>query len=314
MRACVYRSDMPPRSPRGLAPTFLDDLSTGLLAPVRDRVLADRSLCLALRENYVNVYYRGGNLARISPGPGGYVAHFDERYFGDAPPPPIPRLLTSATDIGVWLAAVPLLKDTMDLWLGRYAKEEREFQQLLIRDNNFGGTAKASDYFICDLEYANDHGRFDFIAVHWPSTPSDRKRQRGRRLVLGELKCGDGALEGSAGLHAHVDDVNAHLADPAGLAALKAEMVTVFNQKRSLGLIPACEKDLLEFSDERPVLMLVLANHDPDKSRLRELLRTLPPSPHADLRIATACMFGYGLFDPAVLTVDEALVRFAGCI
>ncbi len=60
--------------------------------------------------------------------------------------------------------------------------------------------------------------------------------------------------------------------------------------------------------------MLVLANHDPDKSRLRELLRTLPPSPHADLRIATACMFGYGLFDPAVLTVDEALVRFAGCI
>lgn len=125
---------------------------------MRERVLADRSLCLALRENYVNVYYRGGSLARISTRPGGYVARIDERYFGDAPPPPIPRRLACATDVGAWLAAVPLLKDTMDLWLGRHAKDEREFQQLLIRDNNFGGTAKASDYFICDVEYANDHG------------------------------------------------------------------------------------------------------------------------------------------------------------
>lgn len=52
----MYRRGMAPRAPRGLAPAFLDNLATGLLAPVRDRVLADRSLCLELRENGVNVF------------------------------------------------------------------------------------------------------------------------------------------------------------------------------------------------------------------------------------------------------------------
>ena len=58
----------------------------------------------------------------------------------------------------------------------------------------------------------------------------------------------------------------------------------------------------------------MLVNHDPDKSRLHELLRALPPSPHAELRIATGSLLGYGLYDPAILTVGEALSRFEACI
>jgi len=41
----------------------MNDLSEG--------VLADRSLCLEIRENYINIYYRGGNLLKLSTGPGG---------------------------------------------------------------------------------------------------------------------------------------------------------------------------------------------------------------------------------------------------
>ena len=44
------------------------------------------------------------------------------------------------------------------------------------------------------------------------------------------------------------------------------------------------------------------------------LLRSLPPSPHAELRIATGSLLGSGLYDPAILTVDEALARFEDCI
>ena len=58
----------------------MDDLSTGVLAPLRDRVLADRSLCLEIREDYINIYYRGGSLLKLSIGPGGYVAFFDLKY------------------------------------------------------------------------------------------------------------------------------------------------------------------------------------------------------------------------------------------
>jgi hypothetical protein len=295
---------------RGLSPEFLADLQGGLLAPLRERVVRDRSLCLELRENYINVYYRGGNLMKVSAANGGYAAFFDIKYFeGSAPIMPSPWL-RDASDVAAWLAALPTLKQAMDLW---QPGEEREVQQLILRDNTVSGNARSTDYYVCDIEYANHHGRFDLVAVHWPSTPAARKKQDGRRLVLGEVKFGDGALDGTAGLHAHVNDVNAHLAVPENLDGLKLEMVRVFNQKRALGLID-CEKDLVGFSAEPPILLLVLVNHDPDKSRLRELLRAMPPSPHAELRIATGSLLGYGLYDPAILTVGEALSRFEACI
>lgn len=298
---------------RGLRPEFLADLQgERLLAPIRERVVRDQTLCLELRENYLNIYYRGGNLMRVCPAAtdGGYSVFFDTKYFhGAVPSMPEPRI-REASDVAAWLAALPTLKQAIDL---AQPGEEREVQQLILRDNNLGGIARWTDYYVCDIEYANHHGRFDLVAVRWPSTPAARKKQDGHRLVLGEVKFGDSALEGTAGLHAHIDDVNAYLAVPGNLAAIEEEMVRVFNQKRALGLID-CEKDLASFSDGAPVLLLVLVNHDPDKSRLRELLRTLPPSPHAELRIATSSLLGYGLYDPAILTIDEALARFETCI
>ena len=67
---------------RRLSSQFMNDLNTGFLAPFRDRVIADRSLCLEIREDYVNIYYRGGNLLRISKTPTSYVAFFDPEYAG----------------------------------------------------------------------------------------------------------------------------------------------------------------------------------------------------------------------------------------
>jgi hypothetical protein len=62
------------------------------------------------------------------------------------------------------------------------------------------------------------------------------------------------------------------------------------------------------------MLLLLLANHDPGKSRMREQLRSLPESPHAEIRIASSCLMGYGLYDPAILTPEQALARFETCI
>ena len=295
---------------RGLSPEFIADLQQGRLAPIRERVKCDKSLCLEIRQNYINIYYRGGNAIRISSTNGGYLAFFDTKYFSNAVPAMPDPLLREASDVAAWLAALPMLKEAIDL---AQPGEEREVQQLILRDNNVGGIARSTDYYICDIEYASSHGRFDLVAVRWQSTPAQRKKQEGHRLVLGEVKFGDGALSGNAGLHAHINDVNAYLAIPGNIAMLKQEMLEVFNQKRALGLID-CEKDLIGFGDEPPMLLLVLVNHDPDKSSLRQLLRTLPPSPHAELRIATGSLLGYGLYDPAIHTVEEALSHFEACI
>lgn len=302
---------------RGLSQSFIDDLNTGILTVLRDRVLADRSICLEIREDYVNIYYCGGNLLELKKNASGYTASFNTRYAKGGAAAlsqslPSAKIQTDA-DMAAWIAVMPALKLAMDIHQGQHPKEEREAQQLILRDNNFGGVSRATDYYICDIEYANPQGRFDLVAVHWPSSGAARKRQEGRRLVLVEAKYGDGAIADPAGIHSHVRDINAFLGDATNLQNLKDEMVGLFNQKRALGLLN-CGKDLLAFSDEPPMLLLLLANHDPDSTKLRTSLTSLPPSPHADLHLATGCFMGYGLFDQAIVPLQEAITRFNTCI
>lgn len=290
---------------RGLSDEFMAALQGGVLSALLARVRADGTLCLEIREDYLNVYYRGGSLLRVKRQRTRYDFYFDQNYFAE----PSAIALPQADDVAAWVALVPTLKDAMDLCLGRHSKDEREIQQQILRDNNFGGTARDTDYYVCDIEYASKHGRFDVVAVHWPSSPSDRKRDIGRRLVLMEVKQGDGALAGDSGLHAHIRDVDGCLAIPGNVEILKEEMLRVFNQKMALGLID-CGKPLVGFSDEKPLLVMVLVNHDPDKSKLRALLRDLPACLHADLAIASSSLMGYGLYDPGIMSVQEALDRF----
>jgi len=305
------------RGGRWLDDRFLRDLKEGVLEPLTEAVLSDTSLCLELRGAYINVYYRGGNLMKVNQRSDRYDVFFNEKYFGDEKRRALPdSRITGKAGINDWIDFYPVLKQAMDRKFSRRRKHEREFQQVVLRENNFGrhgkqagaqSVAKSTDYFICDIEYANESGRFDLIAVHWPSTK--RSETCDRRLVFIEMKYGDEALKDRAGLHAHVDDVNGYLGHPDNITRLKEEMVRVFNQKLSLGLIH-CENDLGGFSDERPMLLLVLANHNPVSGRLRDVLDPPPESPHADLCIATASFLGYGLYEQGVHSVEDTFRRF----
>ena len=86
-------------------------------------------------------------------------------------------------------------------------------------------------------------------------------------------------------------------------------MVRVFNQKRELGLID-CGKNLESFSDEPPILLLIFANHDPQKPALSKELRSLRTTAHVDVRVATASFLGYGLYEQCVHPVQTLLDRF----
>ena len=115
---------------RGLDQSFVDDLQTGLLAPFLQRVQCDHTICLEIREQYVNLYYRGGNLLRIGTRRGTYQAEFDLRYTrNETGTPPLDlsdRALTDDGDIAAWLGLFPRLKLSMDLYFGRHPKLERE--------------------------------------------------------------------------------------------------------------------------------------------------------------------------------------------
>ena len=295
---------------RSLNNKFIDDLKQGVLSPLLDAVKSDNSLCLELRGDSVNVYYRGGSLMKITQCAQGYTASFDENYFRSGKKVHLRALeIRRQEDVEKWLELSPQFKHAMDCYFGRHQWNEREFQQLIVRDNNFGSSARSTDYYICDIEYASMGMRFDMIAVHWPSTSAQRKKQYDRRLVLVEMKHGDNALKGNAGLHEHIRDVNDYLSDSGKLQNLKEDMKEVFNQKRNLGLI-ICRRDLNSFSGEKPILLLAFANHDPEKKALGELLKKLPETPHVEVRIATASFLGYALYDQRIYTIEKVMLLY----
>lgn len=298
---------------RTLNGSFLEDLKCGMLKPLTETVITDTGLCLELRGNYINIYYRGGNLLKVrgTKDASAYRVSFDRKYFKTGGEVDLPcTQVKDADGIEQWLKVTPVLKRAIDNFLAKTRKDEREFQQRILRDNNFGSIARSTDYYVCDIEYQSAHGRFDMIAVNWPSEPSARKRPHGWRLIFVEVKHGDTALEGSAGVHKHIKDVNKYVENGENLSRIKEDMVGVFNQKLELGLID-CGKSLSSFGNEKPLLLLAFVNHDPGKSKLHDVLNSCPESPHVDLAIATASFLGYGLYDQGIHPLEEARQRFA---
>ena len=300
---------------RGLTSNFIIQLGSGLLGKILELVKLDSTLCVEIRENYINIYYRGGNIIKIEEGQGVFKASFDRKYL-DANltrVPVLPCILNNDDDIKAWLSAIPSLKHEMDLWFGRHPKDEREFQQLMLRENNFGNSAKGTDYFICDIEYANHTGRFDLIAVKWPSSSVHRKNNKNLRLSFIEMKYLDNALTGNAGLCKHIEDINTFLVKSKNLENIKQEMKSIFNQKLELGLIDN-QKSIENFSDDKPEFILALINHDPDSSILRNELKKLPDCPNTEVKVATSNFMGYGLYSQSIYSLDDFVNKFEGSI
>lgn len=296
---------------RCLSKDFISELKTGLLKPILDLVKLDSTLCLEIRDNYLNIYYRGGNIIKIEEKKGLFKSSFDRKYLDEnqTKVPGLPEILDKKEEALVWVSNIPFLKHEMDLWFGSHPKNEREFQQLMLRENNFDASAKGTDYFICDIEYANHIGRFDLVAVKWPSTSQDRKDAKNLRLAFIEMKYLDNALRGSSGLCKHVEDINTFLSEKEHLDDLKNEMRVVFNQKLELGLVNN-QKSIGSFSNDKPEFILALINHDPASSILKDELNKLPDSPNADIKVAVSNFMGYGLYTENIHSLTDFLNQY----
>ncbi len=322
---------------RGLSPTFMEDLASGHLSPLLKRVQDDTSLDLQIRGDYLNVYYRGGSLLKVEPvkkKSAAYSFSFNPKYAKDREdklqcPPPV---VADIDGCEAWINAVPELKDTMDLWFGKHPKDERALQQMVVWENNDGPWANGTDYFIVDIEYDSrkgnstkgEGGRFDLVAIKWESTPSARslRSQIKPRLVIIEMKAGDGALKGSAGLQDHVNVLGQFAGSSARKQAFIQEMVCVFNQKYKLGLIKRISPrksmkvpdDLLTPQDLDTELdfMLLFAGHDPASKQLSGELKALKTK--LPLQICTASFMGFGLYKENVYEMPVFMARYAGQI
>lgn len=308
---------------RGLSNEFREHLRSGHLRPLLNRVYGDATLDMEIREQAVNIYYRGGSLLKVAPvprKPSMYTFTFDSNYSPDKTATdlglPSPTV-HSATDATAWVESIPRLKDTMDLWFGKHPKDERALQQMVVWENNDSPWAGGTDWFIVDIEYDNHQGaRFDLVGLCWESSASPRKLAKDYRprLTILEMKTGDGALTGKAGVEAHLRQLHQFLGDAGRVQSFKQEMLAVFAQKRELGLIRSLRSNknaVRALNDEIDVVFLI-AGHDPASGKLDRILDVLQRDgataiPGARLSLCRANFMGYGLYRENVRDIAEFL-------
>ena len=288
---------------------FKDFQEGGVLHDLLDYVKSDDTLDLEFRgEGRANIYYRGGSLFCIERSGDGYTLTFDTKY---------DEGMAANPSICMAVQRIPLYKHAMDVWFAKNRKYEREFQQVVVRENNrHGEISHASDYYITDVEYVSDeksakNSRFDMVAVKWLSTSSARKNESAPTLSVIEMKYGDNAYDGSAGLEKHLCDFDTFVRG-VEMDAFCADMAKVFRQKCKLGLIPdmAEKKHDILISKEDMELIFLIANHDPDKTKLGTVVDRIAELAREreypfSIKFATASMMGYCLYADQMKSLEE---------
>lgn len=303
---------------REISNNFLNSLKNinGFLHPILERVRQDDTLMLAIRKNYINVYYRGGNLLKVKEqSKDSFQSSFDDQYNKSGKTIlTLPTTIKSQDDARTWVDQFSHLKEMMDIHFSEHRKPEREFQQLVARENNHSNTSNDSEYFVSDIEFAdsNLNARFDMLAVRWLA--SHRKNGSNCRVALIEMKYGDAALGGKAGLLKHLKDIDTLISDQDKYKSLVETIELQFNQLDDLGLLNFNHssngtKVKLATSD-KPEVIFILANHNPRSKKLNSILNdpkvlAYVQTRRFDLRFFVSSFAGYGLHSDCMLTLTQ---------
>jgi hypothetical protein len=301
---------------RKVSVKFMGDLvnSDGVLHPILTRVKKDHTLMLAIRENYINIYYRGGNILNIKENNKGfYQASFDDHYNKSGLHiPDSPSEINHQNDARIWIDSFPSRKNIMDESFTIYGKAEREFQQLIARENNNSTISNESEYFVSDIEVREPYARFDIMAIRWLA--AQRKNGINCKVALIEMKYGDGVLGGSAGLLKHLKDMENLISNKDSYAKLLETLESQFNQLDELGLLKfnksTSNTKVKLNADEKPEVIFILANHNPRSSKLKTILSDPEIEKYAqsqlfDLKFFVASFAGYGLHAKCMLPLTE---------
>ena len=217
---------------RGLSEKFMNALlePEGILHPILERVQKDHNLMLAIRNGYINIYYRGGNILRVTEREDFYQTFFDVNFAnsGQSVSNPEGDIIHQA-DAQKLVACLSERKTIMDEhFAGGSKTTEREFQQLVARENNNSSISNETEYFVSDIEVTVPHlARFDIVAIRW--LVSERKNGSKCQPALIEMKYGDVALEGKAGLLKHLEDMEKLVKDKQKYINLLQTMQSQFN-------------------------------------------------------------------------------------
>ena len=321
---------------RGLSDQFLESFKEGLLSPVLKEVREEGMILdFQIRSEEVHIYYRGGKILGIKPDPSqsGYIFSFDVNYFSHSREAGIPNskaLVRTAKEVSAWLGRLPDVKRAIDRHQAQVSeKAEREFQQMISRENTYSASANQSDYFIVDIEYQTSVGldkgkatKFDLLGIHWPAEAAKRRNAHAQRptLALFEMKYGDKAMKGSSGMVGHLTNTLAFAQQKGAIEELREEAILLFQQKREMGLVrfgaDTQPGRIVALSDNKPQFVFLMVNHPPRSTILKSVLDSedfrqshSALSEFMDIRFAVANFLGYGLYESCMLTLEEFMNR-----
>ena len=211
---------------RKLSGSFMAALIDGFLSGLTRKVQQDKDLDLEIRENYLNIYYKGNSLLKLDELAGNRYRVDVHPKFGNGLN--LPEYLIDEVSVGRFLQSVPWLKERI-IQYGQ-SSLETEYEQLLIRANNLE-RRNNSEYFVVDRQYAvSSVGRFDLTGFFWEW--QGRKRDQEVPLCFMELKFA---------LNPDIQKVHEQIARyyesiKTDTLALAQEVQIVFRQKLALGL------------------------------------------------------------------------------
>ncbi len=258
---------------RQLSNSFMQSLQTRFLSGLLELVRCDVDLDLEIRDNYLNIYYKGNSLLKLDETrPEMYRVHVHSKFLG---PLTFPDLVDENT-ANLFLAAIPTIKENI-LRFGR-SSIETEYEQLIIRANNYE-PRNTSEYFIVDRQVtAGSAGRFDLTGFFWPWG----KRRKGQTVSLCLIEVKYALNQDIQNVHEQIERY--YQAIKLRPAEIAVEVETVFRQKLELGLFDQPENRLsamktLIFSRDlsRFQFILILVDYNPYSRRLNlERLANLP--------------------------------------
>lgn len=193
---------------------FIHDLLEGELTTFLGEVKNNKTLSLEIRDGYINIYYRGGNLLRITQKQVGYEFFFDAKYCTQENDKSLIESLSKRDSIS-YIKHFYGLIEFMDQWFETHPKLEREHQHSLLIHNPK----------IVDVEYqVKNISRLDMLMLD------------GNTLYVVENKYGLGAVSGKAGLAKHYQDISRIIEDSETRNQLLKSVEHITHIKHALGL------------------------------------------------------------------------------
>ncbi len=275
---------------RGLHNTeFLKSFTEGkfnpLLSIVKDK---KEDLVFQIRKNYVNIYYKGGNLVKIEDKKGTISFDFDEGYFYQEKDPQKKKdalLKILESEKPDYQYFVDDMKNNMDsfwYWLRNREKDKRDLSEKNEQHALCVNNTESDEYTVIDLEFQVSYSsnykyekpekqrkdvnekkkspRFDIIAV----------RNSDKQLCVIELKYGTGALRGKSGLGDHADSFEGTI--KRNEEAFKKEIRKIIEDKKALGLLSKG----FSIKDNSPEFMFAFVANESDENeeKQKDVLKT----------------------------------------